>query len=150
MFSFFTLPYAYIQPIDNYPQLSRKAFPTNFLKTLLVDIGDNKPSNYMCNTCRNHVEKGKLPSMAYSNGLQMYNWDKNNEKQFLELNEVAVCLIALNNIFQKIYLLPKSRWSAIKDKLINVPIPESVVQQTVDILPKLPTKAGLIPIKFKS
>ena len=52
-------------------------------------------------------------------------------------------------IIYRIYLLPKSRWSAIKDKLINVPIPESVIQQTIDILPKLPTKAGLIPVKFK-
>ena len=103
----------------------------------------------MCNTCRRHVEKGNLPPMAYHNGLQMYDWDRYNEKQFLELNEVAVCLIALNNIFQKIYLLPKSRWSAIKDRLINVPIPEHVVQETVDMLPKLPTKAGLIPIKYK-
>ena len=127
----------------NFQSYLRKLVPKCF------DIGRGKAENYMCNTCRKYVEKGKLPPMSYNNGLEMYDWNKYNEKEFLDLNEVAVCLIALNNIFQKICLLPKSRWSAIKDKLINVPIPENIVQQTIDILPKLPTKAGLIPVKLK-
>ena len=47
----------FVNKIKNkYPNLSEKAFPSNFLKLLLVDIGSNEPSNYLCNSCRRHVE----------------------------------------------------------------------------------------------
>ena len=114
------------------------------------DLHKNKSNlqNYICKTCTRHLKKGKCPPMSYMNGLGMYKY-KDGEKETLDLSEVSVMLIAKNAIFQKIYLLPKSRWSAVKDKLINVPIPEDVVQETINSLPKLPTKAGLTAVKFK-
>ena len=49
----------------------------------------------------------------------------------------------------KMFLLPTSRWSAIKDKIVNIPIPSDDVLQTVTSLPRTPTEAGIIPVKLK-
>ena len=108
----------------------------------------SNPQNYICRTCTKHLKKGKVPPMSYKNGLEMYKYEKDEEEK-LDLSEVASMLIAKNAIFQKLYLLPKSRWSAVKDRLINVPIPTEVTQETINSLPKLPTKAGLTAVKFK-
>ena len=58
-------------------------------------------------------------------------------------------MIALNIIFQKVFKLPRSRWPAMKDKTINIPVFESDVLRTIDSLPKTPSAAGIIPINFK-
>ena len=109
---------------------------------------DSNPQNYMCCTCTKHLKKGNVPPMSYKNGLEMYKYEE-DEEETLNLSEVGSMLLAKNAIFQKIYLLPKSRWSAVKDRLINVPIPSEVIQETIDSLPSLPTKAGLTAVKFK-
>jgi hypothetical protein len=40
----------------------------------------------------------------------------------LKLTKLDGDLIAKSIIFQKIYQLPKSRWTALKNRLINIPI----------------------------
>ena len=52
-------------------------------------------------------------------------------------------------VSMKNFQLPKSRWSAVKDKTVNVPIPETVVLETVKKFPRMPSQAGIIPIKLK-
>ena len=43
----------------------------------------------------------------------------------LELTELEANLIAKRIIFMKIFQLPKTRWTALKDKIINVPVKEN-------------------------
>ena len=69
--------------------------------------------------------------------------------QDTKLTEVENNLIAQNIIFQKIFLLPKSRMSAVKDKLVNVPIGASDVLNTIKSIPRTPREAGLIQVKLK-
>ena len=54
--------------------------------------------------------KGKLPSMAVKNGLQLKPVQEH-------LTELENNLIALNINFQYIFLLEKSRWAATKKQL---------------------------------
>ena len=49
----------------------------------------------------------------------------------------------------KVFLLPKTRWTALKDRAINVPIPESSVLNTISMLPRTPKEAGLIAVSLK-
>ena len=49
----------------------------------------------------------------------------------MKLNELEASLIARNIQFQKIYQLPTSRYTAMKDKIINVPVPESSALNTI-------------------
>ena len=49
----------------------------------------------------------------------------------------------------KIFQLPKSRWTALKDKIINVPIKEDDILNTMTQLPRTPNEAGLIEVDLK-
>ena len=84
--------------------------------------------------------------MSNQNNLQLF--DISNHEEF-KLTELENCMIALNIIFQKVYKLPKSRWPAMKDRTINIPIFEADVIKTVESLPRTPDEAGIIPINLK-
>ena len=58
-------------------------------------------------------------------------------------------MIAQNIVFQKIFQLPKSRWTGLKDKVINVPISTDAINNTLSLLPRTPAQAGLIGIALK-
>ena len=59
--------------------------------------------------------------MSHLNKLGIFDCSNYPE---LILTEVEQALIALNLIFQKIYQLPKSRYPAMKDRVVNVPVYE--------------------------
>ena len=103
-------------------------------------------SHYICLTCKMYTVKGKIPPMANKNQLQLFDISGHEE---LKLTELENCLIALNIIFQKVYQLPKSRWPAMKDRTVNIPVYESDVLKTVQSLPRTPSEAGIIPINLK-
>ncbi len=70
----------------------------------------------------------------------------------LNLNELECSLIARNIIFLKLFKLPVSRWSAVKDKVINVPVTENDLEKTlssITVLPRNRNEAGLIPVQLK-
>ena len=99
---------------------------------------------YLCKTCITHMKEKKMPPMAASNKLRLEVQDEN-----LQLTELEGALIAKNLIFQKIYQLPKSRWTALTDRIINVPINDEDILNTVQLLPRTPKEAGLIGVSLK-
>ena len=58
-------------------------------------------------------------------------------------------MIAKRIVFMKIFQLPKSRWTALKDKIINVPVQEDDIVNTITSLPRTPNEAGLIEVDLK-
>ena len=82
--------------------------------------------------------------MSVKNNLQL-------EAQYedLKLTELEGSLIAKNLIFLKIFQLPKSRWTALTDKIVNVPITNEDINNTVELLPRTPKEAGLIGVAMK-
>ena len=82
--------------------------------------------------------------MSAMNGLAIYNLDPE-----LELTELEANLIAKNIVFMKIFMLPKSRWTALKDKIINVPVRDDDIINTMTRLPRTPNEAGLIEVDLK-
>ena len=103
------------------------------------------PTNYICSTCKKEVKKGNLPAMARENNLEI----KEVDERGIELTELESNLIARTILFQKIYQLPKSRMAACKDRLINIPINEDDVKNTITNLPRTPKEAGLLEVKLK-
>ena len=65
------------------------------------------------------------------NDLQLHDSDEDLKKQDLVLSELEASLIAHTIIFQKIYQLPRSRWTALTDKIINVPIQVESINNTI-------------------
>ena len=101
-------------------------------------------SSYICHACKNHLKSGKLPPMSTMNGLKIHQQDPE-----LELTELEGNLIAKNIVFMKIFQLPKSRWTALRDKIINVPVNDSDILNTITSLPRTPSEAGLIEVDLK-
>ena len=84
--------------------------------------------------------------MAVANGLGLIDLKGDND---LLLTELENNLISKRILFQKIYQLPKSRMAGCKDKLINIPIHEEDVINTIKNLPRTPSEAGLLEVKLK-
>lgn len=105
-------------------------------------------SKHLCHTCSRYIVKGKLPPMSVLNGLQITPL-KDHNGTLISLTDLEAILIAKNILFMKIFMTPISRWSGMKDKVVNVPINESAIVQTVKKLPRLPSQASVIPIQLK-
>ena len=101
---------------------------------------------HICTSCKLYISKGKMPPMSNQNNLQLLEICDYEE---LKLTELENSMIALNIIFQKIFKLPKSRWPAMKDKTVNIPIFEKDILSTIESLPRTPTSAGIVPINLK-
>ena len=113
-------------------------------KEEIIHIHGKKSYSYLCHTCQNTMKKGQVPCMSVKNGLILRPLNQDSK-----LSEVENNLIAQSIIFQKIFLLPKSRMSAVKDKLVNVPVGASDVLNTIQHIPRTPKEAGLIQVKLK-
>ena len=87
-----------------------------------------------------------MPPMCHLNNLQFVNID---HLPALKLSDLEQQLIALNILFQKIVLLPKSRMNALKDKIVSVPVNPSDVIETLTKLPRTPTEAQLSIVQLK-
>ena len=83
--------------------------------------------------------------MSCVNGLELVDVTEPN----LKLSELESNLIAKRILFQKIYQLPRSRMAGCKDKLVNIPINDTDVINTVENLPRTPNEAGILEIKLK-
>ena len=101
------------------PGLYKKSIELKEGKPIKVEV-NGVESSYVCHACRKHLLSGKLPPMSAMNGLKIHKHDSD-----LELTELEGNLIAKNIVFMKIFQLPKSRWTALKDKIINVPVTDS-------------------------
>ena len=73
----------------------------------------------------------------------------NSSDPELKLSELENNLIALRIMFQKIYYLPKSRWTGLKDRVINIPVDKENVMNTIEQLPRLPAESGLVEVNLK-
>lgn len=109
------------------------------------DIG----TRYICSYCVSYLKCGKMPPTCVMNSLQLHDTDASLKKQDLCLTELEASLISINLIFHKIFTLPRSRWTGLTGKVINVPITSEAINQTLVQLPKTPTSAGLISLTFK-
>ena len=102
--------------------------------------------NFICYTCKKYLERNAMAPMSYQNNLQLVNINKYPE---LKLSDLEQQLIALNILFQKIVLLPKSRWNAMKDKTVSVPVETTDVMDTLIKLPRTPADAHLAVVQLK-
>ena len=122
-------------------------FPcTSVTPDVLKEIPNRKGSYFVCNECKSKLDRGKIPSKSHSNKLEIF--DIKNYPD-LDLTELELNLISKKIIFMKIHRKPKSQMSAIKDRIVCIPIDSETIEQTLQKLPRLPKEAGLVPIKLK-
>ena len=110
---------------------------------------ENIGTKYICAYCIGYLKLGKMPPICVMNSLQLHDTDAKLKKQDLCLTELEASLISVNLLFHKIFTLPRSRWTGLTGKVINVPITPETMNQTLVQLPRTPTSAGLISLTFK-
>ena len=96
---------------------------------------------WLCNTCSNHLRKGKIPPCAIANGMKFPE-----KPNFFDLNELECRLIAPRLAFQKIFQAPRGRQLKITGNVVNVP---ADVTSTVNMLPRLSHETGTIKVQLK-
>ena len=84
--------------------------------------------------------------MSHKNNLEVFD---SSEFCELLLSELEQNLIARNILFMKIHQLLRSRMSCVKDRLVNVPIQENDVINTIRSLPRTMEEAGIVPVQLK-
>ena len=122
-----------------------KCIPEGQEVPIVIWLNDKKSDDcYICKTCFNRLKKGKMPAECVQNNMQV-----DPQPEELKLTELEGSLISRNIQFMKIYQLPTSRYTALKDKIINVPVPEGSALNTINSLPRTPNEAGLIGVEVK-
>ena len=96
---------------------------------------------WICQTCNNHLKKGRVPPCAIANGMQFPE-----KPSFFDLNELECRLIAPRLAFQKIFQAPRGGQLKITDNVVNVP---ADVNSTVNMIPRLPNETGTIKVQLK-
>ena len=125
------------------PGIYEKAIEMVNSTPITVNVNGSEES-YICIACKKHLKAGKLPPMSAKNGLKIYNHTAD-----MELTELEGNLIAKNIVFMKIFQLPKTRWTALKDRIVNVPVHNDDILNTMMRLPRTPDEAGLIEVDLK-
>ena len=130
---------------ERFEKIFEKKLVSEEYKITIKENEISTSSYYLCHTCKKHLVKGKLPPMSVANGLSLVKIDDND----LNLTELENNLIAKKILFQKVFKLPKTRMAAVKDKLVNIPLNDEDVINTIKNLPRTPTEAGLLEVKLK-
>ena len=128
--------------------LFRKCIPRLKPETLVkLDIdGKVTAHHYICHACKDHMlKKGKMPPMCAENGL--YKFPIVDPE--MKLTELERNMIARRIVFQKLMVKPKTRWTGMFDKVVNIPVAPESVTNTLTMLPKTPDEAGLIEVTLK-
>ena len=99
---------------------------------------------YMCNTCFLSLKRMKKPTISSKNGLQL-----DDIVPALKLSELEQQLIAKRLLFMKVFKMPRSRMSGIKDKVVNVPLENEDILNTTNSLPRQVSNSCLINVRLK-
>ena len=89
--------------------------------------------------CNRHIKKGKMPPDCFQNNMQI-----DPQPEVIKLSEICMILMARHIQLLKIHQKATSRYTGMMDKIINVPVPEASVINTILSLPRTPYEAGLI------
>ena len=104
-------------------------------KTSVDDI------EWICQSCFRYLKKNKIPPYAAKNGMSFPL-----KPDFFYLNELECRLLAPRLAFQKLMQAPRGNQLKIKGNVVNVP---ADVNNTVNVLPRLPQESGTIKVQLK-
>ena len=101
---------------------------------------------YLCHSChRSLFTLKKRPDNSYHNGLQLDPVPPGLKN----LTDLEQQLISKTMLFMKIRPLPRSRMDGITDRVINVPLMDQDISDTLASLPRTPDESYLVTVKLK-
>lgn len=119
--------------------LIRKGFKDDFISKVFYvkQISESK----FCRTCSLAIEKGHIPKLCLSNGLNFPNVDE----EILKLNRLEERLLAPRHVFQTIWTV-RGHTGQFRTKggIVNVPVD---VDNTVSMLPRPLNQSNMIHVR---
>ena len=137
-------------------------------KATLSALTERSSSATFCHSCLATIRKKHIQSWSISNGLscdpipeELYDLT-DLEQQFIarsllfmkvvkyvQSNEIFFLKVRLLNKFLTFSRLPTSRMKANKDRIINVPMGEDDISNTISSLPRTENTSGVVAVKWK-
>ena len=102
---------------------------------------------WICATCESHLNKGRMPPQCHQNSLVLKPSLQDHPET--KLTDTENVLISKQIAFAKLYPLKTSRWKALDGKIINIPITNEKMQETIKCLPRTPAEGQMIGICVK-
>ena len=96
---------------------------------------------WICQSCYKYLKKDKIPPCAAKNGMSFPA-----KPDFFYLNELECRMLAPRLAFEKLLQAPRGNQFKIKGNVVNVP---AEVNNTVNMLPRLPQESGTIKVQLK-
>ena len=95
---------------------------------------------WICQSCYKYLKKDKIPPCAAKNGMSFPA-----KPDFFYLNELECRMLAPRLAFEKLLQAPRGNQFKIKGNVVNVP---AEVNNTVNMLPRLPQESGTIKVQL--
>uniref|UniRef100_A0A3B1IIS5 ATP-dependent DNA helicase n=1 Tax=Astyanax mexicanus TaxID=7994 RepID=A0A3B1IIS5_ASTMX len=129
------------------PMMTSSCLTGKFLHTCSSDCSDNcapeeMKNEWICHSCHDNLSKGRMPSIASANKLQLAPIPA----ELCDLNILERHVISKYVCFAKVISLPKGQQRAIKGAVVSVP---SDVETTVNVLPRPSGESQLLTVKLK-
>ena len=115
-------------------QLLEQVFSNQYLYT------SSHGQIWLCRTCDTTLSRGNMPVQAKANNLQL----DEIPTELSTLNALELRLISLRVPFMKMVALPSGKQRSIQGPAVNVP---SKLDSLCTMLPRLPTRSQLVPLK---
>ena len=96
---------------------------------------------WICQSCYKYLKKDKIQPCAAKNGMSFPA-----KPDFFYLNELECRMLAPRLAFEKLLQAPRGNQFKIKGNVLNVP---AEVNNTVNMLPRLPQESGTIKVQLK-
>ncbi|XP_053383841.1 uncharacterized protein LOC123535686 [Mercenaria mercenaria] len=97
---------------------------------------------YICLTCKRHINKNKIPPQAQYNKMSV----PKPPVIISELTDFESRLLARRYPFMKIVQLPNGKQRGVMGRVVNVPVDAS---ELCSSLPRTLSKSGILPVKLK-
>ena len=101
-----------------------------------------------CHSCSSNLKKKKCPRLSIANGMEL---DKIPE-ELMKTTDLEQQLFARMLIFTKIVQLPNrtgKRMKGLTGKMINVPLEQSDISNSIKALPRCVDDAAVVPLQLK-
>jgi hypothetical protein len=97
---------------------------------------------YICRSCKDTLRKGDMPALSVFNNLKL----DDIPQELKTLNALEIAIIAKRIQFMKLPALPRGKQKCVHGTVVNIPVEP---QETVSILPRVPSSAAMVMVKLK-
>ena len=124
----------------------KEKWPLDELTNLLqsASLEEKDPTILLCHNCLTTLKKKNTPKINVTNGLEL-----DTVPMELQITDLEQQCIAKLLVFMKVAKMPRSGMPKIVDKVINVPIYDADIENTITSLPRMPSEASIVEVELK-